>query len=116
MIELEGVASVADVVRVQAFRRGGEPALIFEGRAMTFAEVNAMASRIANALIATGLRTQERIAYLGKNTDHFAPCLLGACKARMALAPFNFRLAPPEIARLLEDSGARIFIRWPGCR
>jgi acyl-CoA synthetase (AMP-forming)/AMP-acid ligase II len=113
MIELEGVASVADVVRVQAFRRGGEPALIFEGRAMTFAEVNAMASRIANALIATGLRTQERIAYLGKNTDHFAPCLLGACKARMALAPFNFRLAPPEIARLLEDSGARILFVGP---
>ena len=50
MVELEGVASVADVARVQALRRGGETALVFEGRAMTFAEVDAMASRIANAL------------------------------------------------------------------
>jgi acyl-CoA synthetase (AMP-forming)/AMP-acid ligase II len=108
MIELEGVGSVADVARVQAVRRGSATALVFEGRATTFAELDAMASRVANALIASGVRTQDRIAYLSKNTDHFLPCLLGACKARATLAPFNFRLAAPEIARVLEDSGARI--------
>ena len=31
MIDLEGVASVADVARVQALRRGSAPALLFEG-------------------------------------------------------------------------------------
>jgi acyl-CoA synthetase (AMP-forming)/AMP-acid ligase II len=108
MIELDDVASVADVARVQALRRGSAPALVFEGRAVTFADVDATASRIANALIASGVRKQERIAYLSKNTDHFLPCLMGACKARAALAPFNFRLAAPEIARVLEDSEARI--------
>jgi acyl-CoA synthetase (AMP-forming)/AMP-acid ligase II len=113
MIELEGVASVADVARVQARRRGSAPALLFEGRATSFAEVDAMASRVANALISSGVRTQERIAYLSKNTDHFLPCLLGACKARATLTPFNFRLAAPEIACLLEDSGARILFVGP---
>jgi acyl-CoA synthetase (AMP-forming)/AMP-acid ligase II len=108
MVELDGVASVADVSRMQALRRGNAAALLFEGRAMTFAEVDTTASRVANALIGSGVRTQERIAYLSKNTDHFLPCLMGACKARAALAPFNFRLAAPEIARLLGDSGARI--------
>jgi acyl-CoA synthetase (AMP-forming)/AMP-acid ligase II len=113
MVELEGVASVADVARVQALRRGSAQALVFEGRTITFAEVDAMASRVANALIASGAQTQQRIAYLSKNTDHFLPCLLGACKARMTLAPFNFRLAAPEIARLLEDSAARILFVGP---
>ena len=94
-------------------RRGGEPALVFEGRTTTFAEVDAMASRIANALIASGAKTQERIAYLSKNTDHFLPFLLGACKARATLAPFNFRLAAPEIARLIEDSEARTMFVGP---
>jgi acyl-CoA synthetase (AMP-forming)/AMP-acid ligase II len=113
MIELKGVVSVADVARAQALRRGDAPALLFEGRVMTFAELDAMASRVANALIASGVRTQDRIAYLSKNTDHFLPCLLGACKARATLAPFNFRLAAPEIARLLEDSGAEILFVGP---
>ena len=113
MVELEGLASVADVARMQALRRGGETALVFEGRPTTFAKVDAMASRIANALIASGVRPQERIAYLSKNADHFLPYLFGACKARATLTPFNFRLAAPEIARLLEDSGARIFLVGP---
>ena len=127
MIELEGLACVADVPRVQAFRRGGAPALLFEGKTTTFAEVDAMASRIANALIASGVRTQERIAYLGKNTDHFLPCLLGACKARATLTPFNFRLAAPKsrassktaapasswLARMSQTSGTRPSPRSP---
>ena len=113
MIELEGVACVADLPRVQAFRRGGASALVFEGKTATFAEIDALASRIANALIASGVGTQERIAYLGKNDDHFLPCLLGACKARATLAPFNFRLTASEIASMLEDSGATLFIVGP---
>ena len=113
MIELDGIASVADVARAQALRRGSASALLFDGRSTTFGEVDATASRLANALIASGVRTQERIAYLSKNTDHFLPCLLGVCKARATLAPFNFRLAAPEIARLLEDSGARILFVGP---
>ena len=113
MIDLEGVACVADVGRVQALRRGSAPALTFEGRTTTFAEVDSMASRFANALIASGVGTQERVGYLSKNTDHFLPFLLGACKARLTLAPFNFRLAPPEIARLIEDSRTRILIVGP---
>src|ERR1700684_2756255 len=113
MVELEGVACVADLARVQALRRGGEPALVVDGRAMTFADVNAMASRIANALIESGVRTQERIAYLSKNADHFLPCLLGACQARATLTAVHFRLTAAEIGRLLEDSGARIFMVGP---
>jgi acyl-CoA synthetase (AMP-forming)/AMP-acid ligase II len=113
MIELDGLASIADVARAQARRRGSAPALAFEGRETTFADLDAMASRIANALIGSGVRTQERIAYLSKNTDHFLPFMLGACKARATLAPFNFRLAAPEIARILEDSGAEILFVGP---
>ena len=41
MIELDGIASVADVARVQALRRGNAPALLFDGRSTTFAEVDA---------------------------------------------------------------------------
>ena len=113
MIDLGGVTSVADVGRVQALRRGSAPALAFAGRTTTFAEVDGMASRVANALIASGVQTQDRVAYLSKNTDHFLPFLLGACKARATLTPFNFRLAAPEIARLIEDSGTRFLFVGP---
>ena len=113
MIDLDGVECVADVGRLQAQRRGRAPALTFEGRSATFAEVDAVASRFANAMIGAGVGMQERVGYLSKNNDYFLPFLLGACKARATLAPFNFRLAAPEISRLIEDSGAKILFVGP---
>ena len=110
MIDLDGVATVADVSRVQALRRPDAIALEFEGRATTFAEIDAVASRIANQLIGSKIAAQERIAYLAKNSDHFFGFLFGACKARVALAPINFRLAAPEVAEIINDSGARLLI------
>ena len=110
MIDRDGVATVADVSRVQALRRPDAVALEFEGRATTFAEIDALASHIANQLIGSGIAPKERIAYLAKNSDHFFEFLFGACKARVALTPINFRLAAPEIAEIIGDSGARLLI------
>ena len=64
MIELDGIASVADVARVQALRRGSAPALLFDGRSTTFAEVDATASRLPthSSLLASGRRSGSPIS------------------------------------------------------
>jgi acyl-CoA synthetase (AMP-forming)/AMP-acid ligase II len=112
-MDLSGVTTLADVSRVQARLRGNAPAQIDAGGGTTFGELDAMASRIANRLIAEGIRPQERIAYLSKNSQYFLPFLLGGCKARVTLAPINFRLAASEIASILADSGARLLFVGP---
>ena len=113
MIELEGIGSVADIARVQARKRGGKTALIDEGRRVGFAEVDARASRVAQRLLVEGLGRQERVAYLGKNSEHFFAWVYGAAKAGAALAPINFRLAAPEIGHIVGDSGARFMAVGP---
>ena len=110
MIDLEGVWNVADVVRAQARKRAGEPALIEDGRRIGFAEIDKRASRIARRLLAEGLGRQERVAYLGENSEHFFAFAFGVAKAGGALAPINFRLAAPEIGYIVGDSGARWMI------
>ncbi len=112
-MDLSGVRTVADLPRVQARLRPNGPAQIDAGVTTTFAELDSRASRIANRLIAEGIRPEERIAYLSKNSDHFLPFLLGACKGRATLAPVNFRLAAPEIGFILGDSGARLLFVGP---
>jgi acyl-CoA synthetase (AMP-forming)/AMP-acid ligase II len=108
MIDLEGMASVADVARVLARRQGGDVALVFEDRTTTFAELNARASRVANALMAEGVNPGERVAYLAKNSDWFFEIWLGAMKAGAVLTPVNFRLAAPEVAFILKDAGTKL--------
>ena len=60
------------------------------------------------ACIADGLRPQARIAYLAKNSPAFFDLWFGAAKADIVLVPVNFRLAPPEVAYVVDDAGAEI--------
>ena len=110
MTDLSKIRSVADVARLQARERPDAPAIYFEGRTTTFRELDEMSNRAAQALLAQGLRPGDRVAVLSKNNDDFFALWLGAVKARVTLAPVNFRLAPPEVAFIVKDAGARLLI------
>ncbi|MGE3075269.1 MAG: fatty acid--CoA ligase [Dehalococcoidia bacterium] len=102
------IESLADVTRAHAEARGAKPALIFEGRTTTFAELDRRASQVANGLIAAGLKPQARVAYLDKNSDRFFEALFGATKANDVLVAVNWRLAPPEVAYVVNDAMAEV--------
>jgi long-chain acyl-CoA synthetase len=55
----------------------------------------------------------DRIAYVGKNSDHYFELLFGAAKAGVVLAPIGWRLAPREIAYILGDAEARMVFVGP---
>lgn len=108
MINLAEAESLADLARMQARAHPDWPAMTFEGRTRTFAEVDGRASRIANALLAEGIEPGARVAWLAKNCDSFFEMMFGACKARAVLTPINYRLAALEIGAVLADSGAKL--------
>lgn len=108
MTSMADIRSVADIPRLQARLRPDAEAIWFEGRTTTFAQLDAAASRCANALLAQGLKPGDRVGVLAKNTDDFFPLWLGCVKARVTLAPVNWRLAPPEVAFILKDAGAKM--------
>ena len=99
-------ANLADMVRDRAKTLGNALAYEFEGRHTTFAEFDVNTNRVANALIALGLKPGERIAYLGKNSDSYFELLMGAMKAGVVMAPVNWRLAGPEVAFIVADCKA----------
>jgi len=105
--------TLADVVRARAKTRGDVIAFEFEGRETSFAEVDRRTNRVANGLIALGVKQGERIAYLGKNSDIYFELLLGAIKAKVVMAPVNWRLAGPEIAFIFGDTRAPVLCVGP---
>jgi len=108
MLDLSRVRGLADVSREQARVYGDRTALVFGEKRMGFADLDRAASRVAARLLADRIAPQDRIAILAKNADSFYEIWFGAMKARVCLAPVNFRLAPPEIAYILKDSRARV--------
>ncbi len=102
--------TVDELVRRQASLNPDRIGLEFEGETFTYAEMNARANRAAGAFLSLGIGPGDRIAWIARNVAQFWDALFGAIKIGAVLTPVNWRLAPPEIAQIIQDSSARVLI------
>ncbi|MFI1028797.1 long-chain-fatty-acid--CoA ligase [Streptomyces sp. NPDC020951] len=98
---------------VQTTRRHAEhrpdlPAVLCEDRTLTYGDLHRESNRIAHALRAAGLAPGDRVAYLGKESEHYYEILFGCAKSGTVLVPVNWRLTAPEVGHVLQDSGTRL--------
>ena len=107
-IDYASMQTLGDVTRIHAVQRPDATCFEFEGRLTSFAELDAHTNQVANALVAAGIAPGQRIAYLGKNSDHYFELLVGAAKAGVVMVPIGWRLAPPEIAFIVNNAEARL--------
>ena len=102
--------SVAGMIRQWAEATPDAPALTFEGRTWSWQALHDDASRLANALAAEGIGRQDRVAILDKNTPAHLLLLFGAAELNAVYVSVNWRLAPPEIAQIINDAEAKVLI------
>lgn len=110
---VDEVESLADLVRFQARERGAHPALVFEDRVSSYGDLDRLTNRVANGLIAEGVGAQKRVAFLDKNSDLFYEVVFGCAKANAVSVGINWRLAPPEVAYVVNDSQAEVLFVGP---
>jgi acyl-CoA synthetase (AMP-forming)/AMP-acid ligase II len=107
-MEASNIISIGDLVRFQAQERGEQVMFVFEGSDTTYGELHAHSSQAANGLSALGVKAGDRVAYMGKNTAAYFEILAAAAKIGAVMTPINWRLAPPEVAYIVNDCTARI--------
>ncbi|GAB4586255.1 long-chain-fatty-acid--CoA ligase [Nocardia sp. IFM 10818] len=83
-------------------------------RRLTYREVDAAASRIADALVARGIRPGDRVAMCVPNVPEFLSVYYGILKAGAAVVPLSTLLRDREIAFQLIDSGATALFCYEG--
>ena len=105
--------SLGGVIREQARRRGDGPMITFGARTITWSEMDARSSRVAQALLAAGLAEQSRVAFLDKNGPEYFEVLLGGGKANAVNVAVNWRLTPAEMEYIINDAGARVLVVGP---
>ena len=88
-------------------------AVVHAERTETFGSLMRRVDRLANALRQLGVTRGDRVAYLGPNHPAFVEALFAATSLGAVFVPLNSRLAAPELAYLLSDSGARILFCAP---
>ena len=86
-------------------------ALLREGRAVTFLEMDSRVRRIAAALRRRGLQSGERLALLMPNGADYIELVYACSLLGVIAVPINTRYAGAEIDRLLENAQPRGLIR-----
>jgi fatty-acyl-CoA synthase len=99
---------VTDWFEYHATTRPSVDFLRQDGVALSYAAAEALANRWANAMLARGLSIGDRIGYLSANRIDMGVMFIAAAKAGVAPVLLNHRLAPPELAWILQDSAPRI--------
>ncbi len=81
---------------------------------LTYARLDAEASRVAAGLVALGIGPGDHVALSCPNLPSFPTAYFGILKAGAVVVPLNVLLKPREIAYHLRDSRARALIVFEG--
>ncbi|HEX9976307.1 MAG TPA: AMP-binding protein, partial [Dehalococcoidales bacterium] len=81
-------------------------AIIFEGKRLTFAQLNERVNRLANALLALGIQKGDRVAMIQVNTNQCIEAYFAAARAGGIYVPLNFRARGNELTYMLNTAEA----------
>jgi fatty-acyl-CoA synthase len=95
---------LGEILARSARRRPDKPALVFEGESRTFAELDRRVNQLANAMAARGVEPGGKVAILMQNGLEVVESYLACAKLGAWAVPLNFRLAPAEVAHIVQDS------------
>jgi long-chain acyl-CoA synthetase len=108
------VINVAVLLEDSAREEPNRAALVLGATRLTYAQVNAMASQVAHALVARGVGPGDTVALTCPNVPWFAIAYHGILKTGAAVVPLNVLLKRREIAYHLRDSGAKAYFCFQG--
>jgi len=104
-----------EILHFWAKERPDGPAFDQEGRITTYAEADLLTRQLIALLQSRGIAAGDRIAWLGKNRDIYFLIYIAAARMGAVMVPIGWRLAPPEVRYILQDTGAKVLFVGEGC-
>ncbi len=99
--------SIADVLRRTAQRLPGKTGIVCGVTRWTYAEFDALVTRLAAGLAQRGIRPGEHVAMLARNSHGFAAMRFALARLGAVMVPINFMLKADEVAYILRHAGAQ---------
>lgn len=79
----------------------------------SYRELDQRVGCLSGALLGSGLKPGDRVALLSYNSDYLVESYLALVRVGLVATPVNFRLVGPEMAYILNNSGAKAIIYGP---
>jgi fatty-acyl-CoA synthase len=108
------VPTIGGIALSNGRRVGNREAVVLAGKRRTWRELNLEMATAAGELDNLGLSKGDRLAILCANSAEFVISTYAALRLGAIVVPVNTRLAPPEVAYILSDSGSAMLAHGPG--
>ena len=102
--------NLSDLVRDAAMANPAKAAFVFQGRAMTFGELEDLVDLTAAAFTRFGIERGDRVALLVGNVPEFVSSLYAVLRIGAIACPLNVMLTPEELGYILADAGAKAVV------
>ena len=102
--------SLHGLFEAQAARTPDAVAVIYEGRRLTYAELNRRANQLAHHLRARGVAPEARVGVLLERSPEMVVALLGVLKAGAAYVPLDPEYPQERLAFMLEDARVSVLL------
>jgi len=107
------MSTIVEALAEHARHDPDRPALLFEGRTLSYARLWADVERFARALAASEIAPGERVAIFLENRPEFVLAYLGAQRAGAVVVPINIQYRRTELSHILADAGVRLCVTSP---
>jgi fatty-acyl-CoA synthase len=94
----------------------GKTALRFEGRRVSYAELDQDVRSVAAWLRACGVSRGDRVCYLGPNCPELLELLFACARLGAIFVPLNVRMPPAELRVFVEATQPRLLVSEQGFR
>jgi len=84
------------------------PAIIFEGKKYSFADLSQRVNRLANVLLGLGVEKGDRVAILQVNCNQYVEAYYAVAKIGAIFVPLNFRAKQDELVHMLNHSESNV--------
>lgn len=105
---------IGDISRLGAKRYPDKTALIMGDERLTYAQLEALANRLTQALITHGVEPGDRVGLLAENSLQFVAIVMATAKAGAYFVPYNFRYSANELAYVTRDAEPAVLFAGPG--
>lgn len=107
--------NIGEGLSLNATNYPNKTALLFEGKRTTYAELNRRVNRLANTLTGLGVVKGDKVAVLLHNRPEYMEIVFALAKLGVVVVPSNYRLAPPEVEYIVNNSDSRLIFTEEDC-
>ncbi|MAT95499.1 MAG: acyl-CoA synthase [Halioglobus sp.] len=90
------------------------PCFSHHDTSISYGKLDELANQLGNGLLDLGVEKGQRVAILGENSIEHGLWFMAASKVGAVAVPLNYRLAPAELAFIINDSNTRVLFVLQG--